>query len=80
MADNNEKIVEKKESKIKKIFTNKAVKTGVQIVTTVLTLANTVFLIWTCASAAEGEVNADVMDDYYKVKDMEVKPDQNKGI
>ena len=79
MAENN-KVTEKKESKIKKILTSKAVKAGVQIVTTVLTIANTVFLVWTCATATENEVNADVMDDYYNMKEMEVKPDQSKGI
>ena len=80
MAENNSKVVEKKESKAKKFLTSKALKAGVQVMTTVLTLANTVFLIWTCATATENEVNAEVMDEYWRMKESEVKPDTSKGI
>ncbi len=67
--NNGVEIVEKKESKIKKFLKSDKLKAVVQIGTTILTLANTVFLVWTCASAAEAEVNADVMDEYNQMKE-----------
>ena len=58
--ENKEEVVAKKESKIKKFLKSDALKTATLIGTTILTVANTIFLIWTCSSAAEAEVNADV--------------------
>lgn len=52
----------KKENKIKKFLKSEKFGKIVQIGTTLLTIANTVFLVWTCASSVEKEVNADVMD------------------
>ena len=74
MENKNEEVVEKKESKIKKFFKSDMLKTVTLIGTMVLTIANTVFLIWTCSSAAETEVNAEVLEDYNKLKGMEVEP------
>lgn len=81
--ENNEmnKTVEvKKESKIKKFFTSEKFGKVVQIGTTILTIANTVFLVWTCASSVEAEVNADVMKEYNEVKGLEVEPEPQKEI
>lgn len=68
-------VVSKKESKIKKILKSEGFKKAVQIGTTILTLANTIFLVWTCASSVEAEVNADVMDEYNAMKKAEVVPE-----
>jgi len=74
MGDNVNAVESRKESKIRKFFTSEGVKKFVQIGTTVLTLANTIFLLWTCASSVEAEVNADVMDEYYELKKGEMVP------
>lgn len=73
MENNNVNEV-KKESKIKKFFKSDAFKKVVQIGTTVLTIANTVFLVWTCSSSVEAEVNADVMPEYNEMKGVDVGP------
>lgn len=73
MANVNKDEVVKKESKIKKFFTSKGLKTGVQIGTTILTVLNTIFLVWTCASTVEAEVNADVIDEYNEMKGVETE-------
>lgn len=67
-------VKEKKESIFKRIAKSKTLKTVVSVTTTVLTVANTIFLVWTCASSAEAEVNADVLPEYNKMKNMEVNP------
>lgn len=75
MAENNNTVkAMKKDSKIKKFLSSKGIKTAVQIGTTILTLANTVFLVWACSSAAEAEVNADVIDEYNAMKAREMAP------
>ena len=74
MANANEKNVVKEDSKLKKFFKSDVVKTVTLIGTAVLTIANTVFLVWTCASTAEAEVNANVIDDYNTMKGLEVDP------
>ena len=61
----------------------KVVKIGkrtIQILTPILTIANTVFLVWTCASSVENEVNADVMDEYNQMKELEVKTEPQTEI
>ena len=81
MAESNSTVkAMKKDSKIKKFLNSKGIKTAVQIGTTILTLANTVFLIWACSSAAEAEVNADVIDEYNAMKAMEVGPATETGV
>lgn len=76
-----ENVIEmKKESKIKKFFTSDKIKGVVSIVTTVLTIANTVFLVWTCASSVEAEVNADVIDEYNAMKNMEVNSETGEVV
>ena len=74
MANANENNVVKEDSKLKKFFKSDVVKTVTLIGTAVLTIANTVFLVWTCASTAEAEVNANVIDDYNTMKGLEVDP------
>ena len=74
MDENMNAMEVKKESKLKKIITSERVKRVVQIGTTILTIANTIFLVWTCASSVEAEVNADVMDEYNELKKGEVVP------
>lgn len=74
MAENN--VVEKKENVFKKIVKSEVVKKVVQIGTTVLTLANTAFLVYTCVSAnteAPFEVSNDQMNS-------EVMPDPVKEV
>lgn len=76
-----ENVIEmKKESKIKKFFTSDKIKSVVSIVTTALTIANTVFLVWTCASSVEAEVNADVIDEYNAMKNMEVNSETGEVV
>lgn len=70
----------KKENKIKKFFKSEKFGKIVQIGTTLLTIANTVFLVWTCASSVEKEVNADVMDEYNEMKELEVKTEPKMEI
>lgn len=73
MENNNVNEV-KKESKIKKFLKSEGLKNAVRIVTAVLTVANTVFLVWTCSSSVEAEVNADVQQEYDKMKGVDVGP------
>lgn len=73
MENNNVNEV-KKESKIKKFLKSEGLKNAVRIVTVVLTVANTVFLVWTCSSSVEAEVNADVQQEYDKMKGVDVGP------
>ena len=80
MGDNMNAVVGKKESKIKKFLTSEGVKKAVQIGTTILTIANTIFLVWTCASSVEAEVNADVIDEYNEMKKGEVVPDSGEIV
>lgn len=76
---NDENVVElRKESKLKKFFTSDKFKTVTLIGTAILTIANSVFLVWTCASAAEAEVNADVIDAYNEMKGLEVATEVNE--
>ena len=70
----------KKENKIKKFLKSEKFGKIVQIGTTLLTIANTVFLVWTCASSVEKEVNADVMDEYNEMKGLEVKTEPQTEI
>lgn len=74
MEENNNVVEMKKESKIKKFLKSEKVKTGVQIVTTVLTVLNTIVLALACTSSMEAEVNADVMPEYNEMKGVDTKP------
>ena len=80
MGDNVNAVESRNESKLRRIIKSDAVKKVVQIGTTILTLANTIFLIWTCASSVEAEVNADVMDEYYEMKKGEVVPETEEIV
>ena len=48
-------VLNKKENKMKKFFGKKPVKLVIQIGTTFLTLLNTGFIIWSCATATTTE-------------------------
>lgn len=73
MENNNANEV-KKESKIKKFLKSEGLKRAVRIGTVILTVANTVFLVWTCSSSVEAEVNADVQQEYNEMKGVDVGP------
>lgn len=73
MEENNNVVEMKKESKVKKFMKSKKVRTCVQIVTTCLTVLNTIVLALACTSSMEAEVNADVMPEYNEMKGVDTK-------
>ena len=72
MAENNEKVVEKKENIFKRIVHSKKVEKGVQIGTTILTLLNTGLLFW--AFFDPKSASAPVVTDSVENVEMEVTP------
>ena len=79
MAETNEKVVAKKDNFFKKVANSKTVKSVVQIGTTILALADTAFLIWTCIDARSAASASMVLDDGVKME-TEVKPVQNGEV
>ena len=78
MAENNEKVVEKKENIFKKIVNSNTTKKIVQIGTTFLAIADTAFLIWAYFDTKSDASVPAVPNE--EATEMEVKPVPNEEV